>query len=109
VDARGTCPLTQEDDFLRQHAQFDRKKNWIRIADSFNATFLGALRSAKQCRERFINHANTAADRPFTKDWTDEALDSLFLLYLEHGHKWTLIAHHMQNKYSASDPGPRTW
>ncbi|KAF0711784.1 Aste57867_5042 [Aphanomyces stellatus] len=65
-------------------------KHWSKLAKIMNdANVHGAVRSGKQCRERWHNHLDASIKKgPWTKE--EEAL--LVAAHAEHGNQWSKIA-----------------
>jgi len=48
----------KEDDLMRKLVQENGTKQWTIISDKLNQHFPNAIRTGKQCRERWHNHLN---------------------------------------------------
>ena len=82
---------TEEDDMLKKLVKHFGTKNW------FTISLFMKDRSAKQCRDRYINYLTPGV---FQGQWTKEEDKLLIKLYNEFGPKWSLIKSKMPNRSS---------
>lgn len=82
---------TEEDDMLKKLVKHFGTKNW------FTISLFMKDRSAKQCRDRYINYLTPGV---FQGEWTKEEDKLLLKLYNEFGPKWSLIKNKMPNRSS---------
>lgn len=69
MDFRSKIFLIQEDNFLCNLVPAEGKPDWKLITLSINENFTGKNRSAKQCRERYINYSHFKADNTSNSNW----------------------------------------
>lgn len=89
----------EEDQFLKCLV-FGEKEigNWGIVAQKINQEFPDKSRSAKQCRERYINHAAIGDTQQSANDWTLEETQTLFYLFEKWGSRWTKISQEIKGK-----------
>lgn len=86
----------EEDDLLKTLVNQNGLNNWTKIANEFNKNNIGnALRSGKQCRERWYNHLEQNINKML---WTEEEEDILFTESKANGNKWSEISKRLHNR-----------
>jgi hypothetical protein len=68
--------------------QFGTKK-WSVIAEQLNCLGLGATRTGKQCRTRWLNHLDPSISR---EAWTDQEEQIIYDAQQLYGNRWAEIA-----------------
>lgn len=74
--------LPEEDEKLKMLVQKFGTKKWLVISNYMNG------RSAKQCRDRYMNHLFPGY---FNCEWSKEEVNLLFNLYYQVGPKWPYL------------------
>ena len=64
-------------------------KKWSVIAEQLNCLGLGASRTGKQCRTRWLNHLDPSISRDA---WTDEEEQIIYDAQKLYGNRWAEIA-----------------
>lgn len=92
--------LIQEEKALKELREIQNSKNevnWEEIARRMNIQF-ETQKTAKQCRERYVNYLKFGENTPLNLKWSLEEIEILKKLYDEHGPTWCLISLHFNNK-----------
>lgn len=71
LDSLGKNTLIQEDNFLRSCSELAKHKEWVEISNKFNSEFKAEPRSAKQCRERYINYVSNISMGVYFVEWSE--------------------------------------
>lgn len=79
----------EEDELLQEWVQANGPKKWSECAK------LIKKRSAKQCRERWLNHLDPKIRRD---EWTPEEDQQIFELYKKYGTSWSKLAKEMNGR-----------
>lgn len=85
----------KEDDSMRKLVQENGTKQWTIISDKLNQHFPNAIRTGKQCRERWHNHLNPGINK---ETWGLEEEITLFSTHASLGNKWAEIANYLPGR-----------
>ena len=79
----------EEDEQLLEWIKVNGAKKWSECAKYMKK------RSAKQCRERWLNHLDPTIRK---EDWTPEEDQEIYQLYKKHGTSWSKLAREMKGR-----------
>jgi len=94
LDGKGSW-TKEEDDLLYELVLQYGPSNWAALSKELNEKLVYRRRSAKQCRERWINHMDPSINRDA---WTPDEDDTLMKKQKELGNKWTEISRHIPGR-----------
>ena len=85
----------REDESMKTLVEENGTKQWTLIAERLNAYFPNAVRTGKQCRERWHNHLNPGINK---EGWTIEEEILLFTSHSKIGNKWAEISNFLPGR-----------
>ena len=95
VPLRSRHPWSKEEDnFLIQSVGTCGVGHWSNVAASLKE-HTGIPRTAKQCRNRWINCLDPAVTK---QEWTAEEEELIVELHRQYGNKWADIAKHLSGR-----------
>jgi Myb-like DNA-binding domain len=85
----------KEDDWMKKLVQENGTKQWTIIAEKLNHYFPNAIRTGKQCRERWHNHLNPGINKDC---WSLDEEIILFSTHSKLGNKWAEISTYLPGR-----------
>ena len=85
----------REDDLMTKLVQENGTKQWTIISEKLNQYFPNAIRTGKQCRERWHNHLNPGINKDC---WELAEEIALFSTHANLGNKWAEISNYLSGR-----------
>ena len=87
--------IDREDDLLAKLVQENGTKQWTVVSEKLNQCFPSAVRTGKQCRERWHNHLNPGINKDY---WRLEEEIALFSTHANLGNRWAEISNFLPGR-----------
>lgn len=83
---------------MREEQITKKQVSWQKIAQELNEKFPKYFRTAKQCREKYINYLKIEEIEDLHQDWDQKQLNLLHDLYKERGPCWNYMSSLIVNR-----------